>query len=128
MSDPISGQIDPTESSVSVAIRDIARSAILREQARAGVTKDTAARSIARRIREAPGTLINVAKERAKRVDSRLRDKLTAFAISQIEQEIARMTHELEVLRQCGADPRSDSIAEVENLLAKAKALMVARP
>jgi hypothetical protein len=128
MFDPKSGQIEPRETSVSIAMQAMARRVIEREQSREGLTKEQATAAIARRIREAPGTIIGIAKARAKRIDANVRDKLTAYAIRQLEQEIMRLEHELAIARQIGADPRANKIDQVEALLAQARALIGSRP
>lgn len=106
----------------------IARRAVEREQMRRGLTQEQAAGWIAGRIREAPGTILRLVKGQAKRIDRAVSDKLTAFAVRQLETEIQGLEHELAVLRRSGADPRSLCIAEIEGHLAHARRLMERRP
>jgi ribosomal protein S2 len=75
-------------------------------------------------MRVLPGTLYNLARNRLKRLDTELRDRLTAFAIRDLQQEIERLSHELEMARQMGAHPMSERVGEIETHLAKARALM----
>jgi hypothetical protein len=126
---PNHGQIDTRSIDVTIAVRTMARGIIAREQGASGVTQEQAAKSVARRIREAPGTIMRLIKGRAKRIDAAVRDKLTAYAIGQIEEHRQRLEHELALARACGPDPRAAYLDEAQALLDEAKKLMKeARP
>lgn len=123
---PIEGRFEPKEIDVTIAVRTMARGIISREQGQNGLTQEQAAKSVARRIREAPGTIMRLIKGRAKRIDAVVRDKLTAYAIGQLEAHRQRIDHELAMARACGPDPREAHLAQVEALLAEAERLMKA--
>ncbi|MFC0282428.1 hypothetical protein ACFFJB_14810 [Camelimonas abortus] len=105
-------------------LRDMERAAVRREQMRSGGSIDDARRRVASRAGIAPGTLYNIARDRLKRLDARVRDALTAYAIKDMEREMRGLAHELEVARQVGGSARSVDLDQVEALLAEAKALL----
>ena len=126
---PKSEQIIRKGSVVSIAVSySMARRAVEREQTRQGLTQEQAATTIARRIREAPGTILRLVKGQAKRIDGAVRDKLTAYACRQLEAEIEGLSHELALLRAGNGDACVDRLDEAEALLAKARKLMGERP
>jgi hypothetical protein len=94
------------------------------ERLRNGGSKSQARARLAGKMRVLPGTLYNLARNRLKRLDTELRDRLTAFAIRDLQHEIERLSHELEMARQMGAHPMSRRVGEIETHLAKARALM----
>jgi len=83
-----------------------------------------ARRALARKLRVSVGTVENLIRDRVKRVDAAIRDRLQALVIRELEQEIARLQHELEMARQGGDHPASQHIGAIETHLAQAKALM----
>lgn len=89
-----------------------------------GMSVDAARESLSRRIGIAPRTWKNLAGGRLKRLDAWLRDGLQALLIRELENEIARLTHELDLARQGGAHPASLDVGAIETHLAKAKALL----
>lgn len=118
-----SGINDPTMSAVANVedARQFARRLEDREAARSGATLHFVRPVVARRIGVSPGTLENLRRGRLKDVRKSIFDSLKAGVIREIEAEMRRCEHELQILRQTGADPRSDEIAEVEAGLAKAR-------
>jgi hypothetical protein len=94
-----------------------------REQARNGGSRIEARQRLARRVGISPGTLYNIARDRLKKLDAGVRDKLVAYAIRDLEQEIAGVTHELEMARQMGASPHSDLVLQAQTVLARAQHL-----
>lgn len=107
----------------SMSAYAIAQSLERREAARAG-SVERARERIAERARIGVGTLENIIRMRVKRIDAAVRDRLQALLIRDLETEIARLTHELEVARQSGAHLTSASISEVETHLARARDLL----
>lgn len=103
--------------------REIAITLEKKERAR-GLNASEARSRFARRLGVASGTIENLVRGRLKRVDAWLRDRLQAVLIRELETEIARLTHELEMARQSGARPASDQMAEIEAHLSAAKALL----
>jgi len=125
---PKNERIEREESVTIAASYTLARRTVERDQMRLGLTQEQAAATIARRIREAPGTILRLVKGQAKRVDHAVREKLTAYAVRQLETEIQGLEHELALLRAGHGDARADRFDEVETLLAKARELMGAQP
>ena len=79
---------------------------------------------LAGKLRIGVGTLENLLRGRVKRIDAMVRDRLQALLVHELQQEIARLTHELELARQSGAHPACEHVGEVEAYLAKARALL----
>jgi hypothetical protein len=84
----------------------------------------TARQRLARRLGALPGTIENFARGRIKRADAYLRAGVEALLMTELQQEIAALTHELEILRAGGSDPRLSAVAEIETALATARRLM----
>lgn len=103
--------------------REIARSLEAKEQQRAG-SKDLARSSIASKLGIGRGTYDNLIRGRIKRLDVIIRDRLHALLMRELETEIARLSHELEIHRQCGTHLDSGEVGEVETHLAAAKAIL----
>jgi hypothetical protein len=87
-----------------------------------------ARRSIARKLRIGVGTFENLVRGRVKRVDAAIRDRLQALLVRELEDELARLSHELEMARQGGVHPASEHISAIETHLSQARALMQERP
>lgn len=104
----------------------IAQNLERRERARVGST-ERARRSLAARLRIGVGTFENLVRERVKTVDARIRDRLQALLVHELEQEIQRLTHELEMARQSGAHPACQHVGEIEAHLQKIHSLMAGR-
>ena len=94
------------------------------EKARSHLDFHGALRAVARRLGLSPGSLENLVRGRAKRITVSVAAAVRGAMIRELEGEIARLTHELELVRACGADPRSLQITEIEALLAKAERLL----
>jgi len=82
----------------------IAQTLDRRERHKLG-SKGIARQSLANKLRIGIGTFENLVRGRVKRVDAAIRDRLQALLVRELEQEIARLTHELEIARQGGASP-----------------------
>ena len=111
-----------SEPNVSTAIT-IAQNLERRERSRAS-SKADARRSLASKLRVGIGTVENLVRGRVKRVDASIRDRLQALLVRELETEIARLTHELQVARQCGQHLAGEQVGEIETHLAKARALL----
>lgn len=94
-----------------------------REQRRYGGSREEARQRVARRLGWAPGTLYNLARERLKRLDRDMRDQLAAYAIRDLENEIAELTSELARARGLGAAEDQALARKVEAILAEAQGL-----
>lgn len=98
----------------------LARSLTERERSRTG-SKQQAKLSIARKLSVGVSTIDHLVRGRVKRVDVMLRDKLQALFVRELEQEIARLTNELEIARQGGTPLNSDEVGEIQAHLAAAE-------
>lgn len=94
-----------------------------REQRRFGGSREEARKRVARKLGWSPGTLYNLARDRLKRLDSDLRRQLAAYAIDDLENEIATLTTELAAARRLGAAQDPAMVRKVASILAEAQAL-----
>jgi hypothetical protein len=117
-------QQDKSSMSAEATVRDWAGRLIAHEASRSHSDKSVALRSVARRIGLAPGSLENVVRGRAKRLTLGITEAIRGAVIRELEHEIARLHHELELARASGADPRSLAVGEIEACLARAQALL----
>lgn len=101
--------------------QDWARALEDREAARSGVRLSDAREAVARRVVIPAGTLENLRKGRLKAIAVHIYDRLRAGLIRELEAEVRRLEHELQILRATGADPRRDEIAAVVASLARAR-------
>ena len=103
--------------------RSIYRTIERRQSVKSG-TIENARAALARVIGCTKATLERLAGDRLKTTPARLMDRLKGAYIDQLTNEIRELTHELEMARQIGADPRVGEIAQIEADLAKLKQLM----
>lgn len=109
---------DPMSTAVALA-----RSLEQRERTR--VSSIAMARQrLATKLRVGVGTVENLVRGRVKRVDAAIRDRLQALLVRELEQEIMRLTHELEMARQGGSHLASFDVGEIETHLEKARSLL----
>lgn len=113
---------DTDQVTASIAI---AQSLEQRERSRVSTVRLARIR-VAERLRVGVGTFENLVRGRIKRIDATIRDRLQALLVRELEGEIMRLTHELEIARQCGAHPDSQQMREVETYLAKARHILKA--
>jgi hypothetical protein len=99
----------------------------LERRERRFLSAPAARRSLARKLRLGIGTLENLVRGRVKRVDAAIRDRLQALLVRELESELTRLTHELEMARQGGVHPASQHISAIEAHLEQARALMQGR-
>jgi hypothetical protein len=83
-----------------------------------------ARQNLARKLQVGVSTVEHLVRGRAKRIDAVIRDRLQALLVRELESEIVRLTHELEIARQGGTHLASDKISEIETHLAQARALL----
>lgn len=83
---------------------------------------------LANKLRIGRGTFENLVRGRVKRIDAVIRDRLHSLLARELEAEIARLTHELDTLRQAGARPDSEHFSEVETYLLRARSLLAGPP
>jgi hypothetical protein len=111
----------------AVAYHDETRDMLARledRERRRSPDKASARQRLARRLGTLPGTIENFARGRIKRADAYLRARVEALLMTELQQEIAALTHELDSLKARGADPRLSAVAEIEAALATARKLM----
>lgn len=104
--------------------RDLARRLEKREWHRSGEEMPIVRAKLARSIGVAPTTWRNLALGRLKRLDAWMRDRLQGLLIRELEAEILRLSHDLDVARQSGARVGGEQVIEIETMLARCKALL----
>lgn len=95
------------------------------EAKRLGVRVTEARISLARRLRTSPGTLENIRRLRTKIVPNWLMARIKAEFVSVLQQEIARLEHEIHVAKQIGMDHRESDLASAEAQLAAARQILM---
>lgn len=103
----------------------IARSLERQERGRTGSVQ-RARQSLASKLRIGIGTFENIVRGRVKRIDAAIRDRLQALLVQELEREIMRLSHELEIARQSGAHLASEQVGEIETHLAAARSILAA--
>lgn len=101
----------------------IAQSLERRERSR--VSSVTAARrALASKLRIGVGTFENLVRERVKSVDASIRDRLHTLLVAELQNEIKRLSHELEMVQASRSPVAIEQMGEIEAHLAKARALL----
>lgn len=90
-----------------------------RERDRAHVKLPRAREIISKRWNIAEGTFDNIRRGRRKSVGADLLQLIGAGLLSDLDSEIARLTHERQILIQSGFGPRTVEMHEVETVLQK---------
>jgi hypothetical protein len=62
--------------------------------------------------------------EARKRLDATVRDRLSAFAVRDLQSELERLSNELVLVRQMGVHPACDHVLEIETHMARVRALL----
>jgi hypothetical protein len=101
----------------------IARNLEQRERQRVP-NKQAARERLADKLKIGVGTLENIIRARVKSVDERIRDRLQALLVSELEAEIGRLQHELEMARKGAFVLGAEHIGQVEAHLAQARSLL----
>ncbi len=113
---------DIMDASVSVErARDWSTALEDREAARSGECLPEARRAVASRIKVPAGTLENLRKRRLKAIAVHLYERLRGGVIRELQAEMMRLQHELQILQATGSDPRQNEVAEVAADLAKVR-------
>lgn len=94
------------------------------EAKRLGVRVTEARISLARRLRTSPGTLKNIRRLRTKIVPNWLMARIKAEFVSVLQNEIARLEHEIHVAKQIGTDHRESDLVSAETQLHAARAIL----
>lgn len=100
--------------------REYARQLEDREMAR-GCKLPEARAAVANRAGVPPGSLENLRRGRLKDLTTFLKKKIRAALIRELEQEAARLDHQLTILRATGVDPRENVVAQAEAHLRAAR-------
>ena len=98
----------------------------VRLQKRLGLNRGAARARFAGKIGLSPGTLYNLARDRLKKLDQDIRDQLAAYAIQDLENEIAALNAKLEQVRSLRGAENPKLACEVEAVLAAAQKLHAA--
>jgi transcriptional regulator with XRE-family HTH domain len=85
------------------------------ERKRSGCTLPAARGAVAARLGVAPGTLENIRRGRTKGVRASIFERLCLAVADDIQGEIARLEHDLQVARQCVAGTRDGEIREMDS-------------
>lgn len=101
----------------------MARSLERHERSR-GLSVQHARHRLADKLRIGVGTFENLVRGRVKRVDAAIRDRLQALLVRELEGEIARLSHELEIARQGGAYLAVEQMGAVQAHLEQARSLL----
>lgn len=107
------------------AVHRFARTIEDAEAKRLGIRLSEARVSLARRLRTSPGTLENIRRLRTKIVPNWLMARIKAEFVSVLQNEIARLEHEIIIAKQIGAHHSDDTLAAAETQLAAAREIMV---
>ena len=94
------------------------------EAMRSGTSIPEARKRIARKTGISPGTFENLRNGRLKSIGAHFYARLREAAIAEMEAEIRRLSHEIDIARQAGCDARDDEMAAASAALAKARKLI----
>jgi transcriptional regulator with XRE-family HTH domain len=104
---------------------DYARSLAKRLEDAEAVRSEMALRDVRRAVASkagvSPGTLENLRNGRLKAIAAHVLDALRGAVERELQNEIRRLEHDLQVLRQTGVDAREDQVGEVQRHLTAAK-------
>lgn len=94
------------------------------EAKRLGVRITEARISLARRLRTSPGTLENIRRLRTKIVPNWLMARMKAEFVSVLQNEIARLEHEISVAKQVGTHHSDDALQAAETQVVAAREIL----
>lgn len=87
-------------------------------------TRRRARAVIARETKVSPGTFFNIRQKRSKGIRGWVGHVVKALLLKELEGELKRLSHERDLILQCGVDPRSDEMSAVVADLAKVRTVM----
>jgi hypothetical protein len=96
------------------------------EAKRLGIRVTEARVSLARRLRTSPGTLENIRRLRTKIVPNWLMARIKAEFVSVLQNEIARLEHEISIAKQIGAHHSDDILQAAETQVVAAREILKA--
>lgn len=94
------------------------------EAKRRGCSREIARPFLASRLKVLPGTIENIIRGRVKEPRERIKDAVRNAFIREMEMEIQRLSHEIEMARASGARPDDHEIVEAKAHIEAAKRLM----
>ena len=106
------------------AVHRFARTLEDAEAKRLGVRVTEARISLARRLRTSPGTLENIRRLRTKIVPNWLMARIKAEFVSVLQNEIARLEHEITIAKQIGAHHSDSALQEAETQVVAAREIL----
>lgn len=121
-------KIDRDENMSAVALARSTAQALVATEERKTRSRMLAYGNVAGRVGRSATWLRNLLADRLSRVDGEIKRRLDALLIREIEAEIARLTHDLELARQSGEHPAGSHYSEIETCLARARALLSGAP
>lgn len=114
----------PSMSTIDATARDWVIRLEEAEQKRSGTPLPIARRAVARSLGAAPGTLENIRRGRTKGVRGWIVERLCRAVVNEIQFEIARLEHDLQVARQCGLGALESEVCEMEARRAELRAII----
>jgi hypothetical protein len=121
-------KIDRDENMSAVALARTTAQALVATEERKTRSRMLAYGNVASKVGRSATWLRNLLADRLSRVDGEIKRRLDALLIREIEAEIARLTHELEMARRCGDHPAALNVCEIEAHLASARSLLGGAP
>ena len=94
------------------------------ERKRSGQNKIVVRENVARHVGVLPGTLQSLSRRRLKGVKAWVSERIRAAVIRELEREILRLQHELEIARQGGARMDSNEVQQAFSALHSARTLI----
>lgn len=102
--------------------RDWAVGCAQRESARTGIGSRKVWQRIAVRLGVSAGTMEGLVRGRTKMVSTAVYERIRCGVVRELEAELARVTHALEMARASGLDARSAAVSRAETAVAAARA------
>lgn len=93
-----------------IRVRQWARDLEDRESLRSGQPLPVARKAVAQRAGVPAGTLENIRRNRVKGLRGWVRDRIQQLVVRELEAEIQRLNHELEIVLSCSAEPDGDAV------------------
>jgi hypothetical protein len=110
--------------SVAVASARNTAQALVDTEERKTRSRMLAYKSVAGKVGRSATWLRNLLAGGLIRVDGEIKRRLDALLVREIEAEIARLTHELEMAKRCGDHPAALNVSEIETHLSKVRTLL----
>lgn len=105
----------------------VATSLVQREEVRAR-SRMSAYRAVGSKVGMSAAWVRKLVAGTVKSVDAEIKRRLDALLIRELEAEIGRLTHELEMARRGAEHPGAEYVEEIEGLLSQARTLLHGAP